>query len=493
MTKMKKVSYKVLTLVTFSLVSCQGVLLEEPKALMVESFYSSPAEVEAGLAAIYPPLRGQMSGWWIAALDCQAEWGAGLNGAANFDAHKNMEGLDNVASNNVVRIWDNMFQSIRNANLVLKYTPASPTLAEAAISNYLAEAKFMRAFTYFQLVRAWGGVPIYTEQNMDETTGAPKGTREEVYQLIRSDLEFAENNLPDDAPLLGKPSKWAAKTVLADVYFNLGLYAEASEVANEVIQSGKFSLEEVAVPDDFNNLFGSNASSPEEIFYLKFNQNSSSGLVLFTQQINTPWFGSQGYGVFTWHAASKFYTEWDDNDLRKQFGWYVEEERSNPFLAGQAAFPNSGVTLLSPKKYNDPGATVATFDLPAYRFADILLIYAEASALANNGPTADGMEKLNMVHRRAYGYNPLLPSPVDFMVSDYNTETFTDLVIRERGYEFQFEGKRWFDLVRSRMVNEVMKEAIGREVAEKHLLWPIPAIEFDLNEALLPSDQNPGY
>jgi starch-binding outer membrane protein, SusD/RagB family len=99
-----------------------------------------------------------------------------------------------------------------------------------------------------------------------------------------------------------------------------------------------------------------------------------------------------------------------------------------------------------------------------------------------------------MVHRRAYGYDPSQPSPADFNLSDYDLNAFIDLVIRERGYEFQFEGKRWFDLVRSGKVKEVMKDNISRDVADKHLLWPIPAIEFDLNKGLDKSkDQNPGY
>ncbi|HSI74307.1 MAG TPA: RagB/SusD family nutrient uptake outer membrane protein [Lunatimonas sp.] len=492
---MKKISYKLYTGIIglILLVSCEDTLMEEPRALMVESFYNSPAEVEAGLAAIYAPIRGQMSGWWIGALDCQAEWGAGLNGAANFDAHKTMQGLDNVASNNIVGIWDNMFRSILYANLVIKYTPLGTVLSDSQKNVYLAEARFMRAFVYFQLVKAWGGVPLYTEETMDQTIGVPKGTKEQVYERIRQDLEFAENYLPDAPPLLGKPSKWSVKTVLADVYFYMGLHAEATSKAHEVIESGKFLLEEVTEADDFNNLFGREASSQEEIFYLKFNQNSTSGLILFTQQINTPWWGAQGYGIHTWHTSSRFYSEWSDSDLRKSFGWYVETSRTNPFLAGQPAFPSSGVTLISPKKYNDPDAIISTFDLPVYRYADLLLIYAEASARANGSPTLDGMEKLNMVHRRAYGQPAQLPSVVDFNLSDYNLESFIDLVIRERGYEFQFEGKRWFDLVRAGKANEVMVNAIGREVAEKHLLWPIPAIEFDLNESLLPSDQNPGY
>lgn len=99
-----------------------------------------------------------------------------------------------------------------------------------------------------------------------------------------------------------------------------------------------------------------------------------------------------------------------------------------------------------------------------------------------------------MVHRRAYGLDPLLPSLVDFKLADYTKTTFTDLVIQERGYEFQLEGKRWFDLVRSGRVKEVMKENIGIDIADKDLLWPIPRIEFDLNKGLdKTKDQNPGY
>ena len=117
---------------------------------------------------------------------------------------------------------------------------------------------------------------------------------------------------------------------------------------------------------------------------------------------------------------------------------------------------------------------------------------SNASAQANNGPTADGVEKLNWVHRRAYGLNSLEPSAVDFNPADYDLESFIDLIVRERGYEFQMEGKRWFTLKRTGRLYPVM-ESIGREVAEKHLLWPIPPIEFDLNEALTQGDQNPGY
>lgn len=490
---MKKILAQLMILLSVgALASCEDMLTEKPKGLTVEGFYNTPAEVEAALAAIYTPLRSRMSGWWVSILDCQTEWGAGLTAAANFDPFKSMQGIDKVGENNLIPIWNSFYLTIRNANLVINYVPEGKALSQQQKDKYLAEARFLRAFTYFQLVRGWGGVPFHTEENLSESASIPKAPKEKIYELITSDLEFAEKHLPDQAPLRGKPSRWAAKAVLADVYFFQGQYPQASAKAGEVIASGKYALENVTVADDFNKLFGMGANSAEEIFYLHYNVSSPSHLVLFTQQIITPWFGSAGYGIFNWHNKARFYVNWNDGDLRKSFNWY-NDTKSNPFLANQPEFPNSGVTVLSPKKYNNPSANIATFSLPLYRYADVLLIYAEAAARAG-GLTADAMEKLNLVHRRAYGYDPLQPSPVDFNLADYDLASFTDLVLQERGYEFQFEGKRWFDLVRSGKVKEIMKNSIDREVADKHLLWPIPTIEFDLNKGLdQTKDQNPGY
>lgn len=490
---MKKLLLSLAFLSAFVASSCDDQLVESPKDLVVEDFYNTPDEVEAALAAIVAPIRGQMSGWWIGILETHTEWGAGLVGSANFDSYKTMNGLDAVGASNLVSRWNAFYQAIRNANLAIANIPDSDVLNQEQKDRFLAEARFFRAFIYFQLVRGWGGVPIYTEANLDQTTGAPRASHQEVYDLITSDLEFAENHLPEDPPVLGRPDVWSTKTLLADVYFYQERYPEAAETANEVIQSGKYSLEEVTVPDDFNNLFGLDASSEEEIFYLKFNEQSTSGLVLFTMQIDTPWFGSNGYGIIHWHDGASLYTNWDDEDFRKEFNWYVSESTSD-YIGNDPYFPNEGVNKLSPKKYNAPEATSSTFDLTVYRYADVLLIYAEASALSEGAPTVDGMEALNMVHRRAYGYNPTQSSPVDLELADYpDTDSFVDRVVQERGYEFQMEGKRWFDLVRSGRANEVMLESIGREVTEKHLLWPIPLEEFDLNEAMDPSDQNPGY
>lgn len=131
-----------------------------------------------------------------------------------------------------------------------------------------------------------------------------------------------------------------------------------------------------------------------------------------------------------------------------------------------------------------------------YRYADLLLIYAEAANRANNGPTADALEKLNMIHRRAYGANPAVANAaLDFKLADYNTmQSFLDLVVKERMYETCYERKRWLDLKRMGIVKQVILAQKGKTVADKHLLWPIPVYELNYNKAIDPAkDQNPGY
>jgi hypothetical protein len=124
----------------------------------------------------------------------------------------------------------------------------------------------------------------------------------------------------------------------------------------------------------------------------------------------------------------------------------------------------------------------------------VLLIYAEASSRAGNGPTAAGLEALNQVHRRAFGKAPAVASAVDFKLADYNAATFPELVLKERSYEFQLEGKRWLDLKRTGTAKAVILAEKGKVVADKHLLWPIPVSELNYNKALNPAtDQNLGY
>src|SRR5690606_24354617 len=113
--------------------------------------------------------------------------------------------------------------------------------SEEVKSKFIAEARFLRALAYFHLVRNWGGVPILDENNLTVSDVA-RNTEQEVYNFIVNDLEMAENALPESQSDIGRPTKCAAKTLLADVFINLERYDESSARAQEVIQSGTFSL-----------------------------------------------------------------------------------------------------------------------------------------------------------------------------------------------------------------------------------------------------------
>jgi tetratricopeptide (TPR) repeat protein len=460
--------------------ACEDGLMENPKSLAVETFYNTPKEVEAAVNAIYSPLR--QAYYTIGFNSTHSDYALGRGSWAPLN---DFEGLNSVWITRISEVWTYYYQGIRNANIVINNAPKGKAISQADIDKYVGEAKFLRAFTYFQLVRHWGGVPIRTELNINELE-TPRSTEENVYELILEDLIDAEAKLPNDQPVSGRPNKMAAKTLLADVYLQLGQYEDARDKAQEVIQSQKYSLVPVATVDDFQNIFGANVvTTPEEVFYLKFSHEPGQGDT-WPGLMNHPATGLYGGGgVYGVHSDSSlpFYIDWDDDDLRKAL-WY-------PFNIGVGATSLLSKKLIDPQSLSLGGAgNPQTW----YRYADVLLIFAEAEARAENSTTAEAMEALNMVHRRAYGYPPTASSPVDFNAADYPGDSFIDLVVKERGYEFQLEGKRWVDLKRLGMLEEIILAAKGKSVTEVDYLWPIPVAEMSANKALDPSkDQNPGY
>ena len=465
--------------------SCESILKEEPKSLAVETFYNTAAEVEAAVNAIYTPLRSSNTsgmGVYIAVLEAHIDY---AYGRGSYAVLNNFQGLDNVNISRTAGAWEGFYLSIRNANLVIKNAPNGKSISKANIDKYLAEAKFLRAFNYFHLVRNWGGVPIRTEANMTEIN-AKRNSVAEVYDLILADLKVAEAGLPEQISQSGRPSKWAAKTLLADVYLELKRYAEARDKAEEVMLSKKFSLVPVQTSEDFQKIFGPTVvTTPEEVFYLKYSRQSGQGNLWpwLTNHPGTRLHG--GGGVYGHHSdiTNPVYKNWDDKDLRKGlwYSWNI----------------GLGTTSILSKKFIDPdaiGGSGAGNDAPWYRYADVLLIYAEAASQAANGPTATALEALNQVHRRAYGLAPTSPSAIDFKLTDYTANSFLDLVIKERGYEFQYEGKRWLELKRTGKAQQIILATKNKTIADKAYLWPIAVSELGYNTAIDPvKDQNPGY
>jgi len=465
------------------LASCSDVLTEKPKSLASENFYNTPAEAEAAVNAIYGPMRmdNGLSINYPAQLEGLADYGNSRGSQTPVSLY---QGLDNTNINRVGVIWDNFYQSVRNANLVIQNVPQGSEIPAEDKVKYIAEAKYLRSLIYFALVRNWAAVPIRTEANMT-VADVPRSSVSDVYNLILSDALEAESGLPDVPAAIGRPSKWAAKTLLSEIYMYKEDWKTSAAKAKEVMESGKYSLVPVTQPEDFQKIYGPEiVNTPEEIFYFKYNRQQGFGLVAYAHRKTTAYnyYGPGGvYAQYTDSVANPVIKNWSLKDLRKPHILYNVDIGLGP---------NSCLF----RKFRDPNATNGGGnDYPWYRYADLLLFHAESDARANAAPTAAALESLNKVHRRAYGYPAETASPVDFKLADFTLTSFINKVVEERGYETMYEGKRWLDLKRLGIAKQRILEVKNIVVADKHMLWPIPNSELLYNKALTATDQNPGY
>jgi hypothetical protein len=479
----------------FAVTSCNDLLTEVPRnRLAQETFFKTAQDAESSVFGIYAPMREPEAyrTWFPAMLTNLNDYTFGRGSQVAISEYQGLDGT------NIVRaelVWQRLYQSINYSNISIQEIP-KVDMNETKKKELIAEAKFLRALNYFNMVRLFGAIPIRTEPFVDiDKIAGKRMPVSEVYKLIEADLMQAETDLPDKGAQEGRPTKWAAKTLLADAYLTTEQWQKAASKADEVIKSGKFSLVDVKVSDDFLKIFGPTVqTTTEDIFSLKFSRVDQLGwsYVVFPHATNTP-YSPGGFRAHFTRPTFPLIRDWAKEDLRKDFNLYTDyvDRVTNRVVALPAAEP------ICFRKYRDgaaPSNNASGNDYYFYRYADALLIYAEASVMAENGPNELAIERLNMVKRRAYGQNPMDASAID-VKSGLSKEAFRETVLVERAYEFMLEFKRWFDLKRmgTTYLKSKIKEALNRDVKDVHLLWPIPKVEIDNNPDMKPADQNPGY
>lgn len=471
------------------LISCQDWLDEEPKAVAAETFYNTEQEADAAVLAPLAKLRSGYAMSYPGLMECFSDYSYGRG---SWTSNSDYKGLDTQNMTRANIIWSSLYNAIRDCNIAINKLPTATQMSDETKALYLGEIRFIRGLCYFELVRLWNAVPLRTPENMSEWN-LGKTSANEIYNFIIEDLKYAIDNCPQIARLVGTPYQNAAKSLLAKVYMFQNKHNEALPLLESVINSNKYSLVSVEKARDFEKIFGPDViNTPEEIFYLKSVRPDGKGweFVMFCAHPGAKVDGKKMHGAGGWYGIyttteNQMISDWDVKDLRKEYNTL-----SFNFGMGDKTF------LMS--KFYDPeapGSGGAGNSNPLIRYTDILLYYAEAVTIVNGSPTAEAMEKLNMVHRRAYGYPPATVSAVDYKLNDYNTkEKFMKLLIREQAYESMNEGKRWLELIRWGIVKETIKTVKNIDIADKHLLFPIPTTEFDYNEGLDPvKDQNPGY
>ena len=435
------------------LVSCDDYLEERPiSTVLLQEVNAS--NLNSILSGIYEPLTRSRGRLWESGLSRDLILlNESVVGRAGVNVNKGNYQIDMF---NASDSWGTAYESIGRANSLLAALENSD-LEQNLIDRARGEALFVRSFLYFTLVRFHGEVPLRLKPVPDsDKTGQVLEPIANIYAQIIGDLEIAEDLLPPTTDRPGAATSGAAKVMLADIYLTNGSFPEAASKAKEVIDNaGTFGY---ALLPSFPDVFSPTAdTSEEDVFSLKFSQFVGLGSFIptywaprganFALKGGIAARGIEQGGVI---AASPLIAGWDDKDLRKQ--WSIYNELLIDGVMTNVLSNTSGNYEFFLGKYRDPGAveeTASGNDWPAYRYADALLIFAEADNMANGAPSAAAYNTVNQIRRRAYGLDVNIPDPAVDFPAGLSSEEFDDLVFQERGYEFLGEGKRWFDLVRT--------------------------------------------
>ncbi len=469
-------------------VSCDDVLQEDPPS-EISLVDITDENIEGLVIGAYEPLARSRGRIWeshfLTHLTILAEH-ARSNGARDITAQYDFF----TGNDNFWNAWPTIYEAIGRTNIIIQDLETNDQVTESLKNQAIGEASFIRAICYYTLVRAWGSVPmrLVPVENSDDT-GQPLEPVDNIYTQIISDLLVAESNLPATTSNPGRATSGAAKVALADVYLTRGNFQGARDKSKEVIDNaGTYGY---ALLESYPDVFSPTAPThAEDVFSIKFSQVPGQGNFINTYAApRTPatiapnaGLAARGLGNFNAVPSAPLIANWPDNDLRKSWNLYDEVVIDGETVP-VASNSNGGATLFY-GKYRDPGAveeTAAGNDYYLYRFADALLIFAEAENQVN-GPTTEAYEAVNQIRRRGYGVDMNMPNVEADFPAGLSKEEFDELIFQERGWEFMFEGKRWFDLKRTGRWETIIPAA-GKP-APPRLTYPLPDEEIQNNPAL---------
>ncbi|MBT9189746.1 RagB/SusD family nutrient uptake outer membrane protein [Zobellia russellii] len=481
--------------------SCSDFLDEEDESNFTTDTYFTKAEhAESAVNGIYEPLvpitnSGFGGGTWLMLEFATGLANTSLGQATNIYLVKDL--INNSDNGYGSSFWNEYYTGISRANLAIEKIPEI-NMDETAKQNYLAEAKFFRAYYYFGLVRMFGNIPIITE-SVDLTSEQlypEQASPEAVYNLIVSDLTEAENSSLPWRDESGRVTLGAIKTLLADVYLTMGGYPLqktenfqlAANKAKEVIDSGQYTIFDSY--DDLHNPATKNTG--EYIFMTQFAANIQSANwqpAILPYNLGISAYSAQTGGIFSTNEFANSYEAGDKRAEEKQFyftSYSLEADRSDSVnLGAPYIFKHFDVQANEESAQSDLNWCI-------YRYSDVLLMYAEAANEAEGTPSADAYAAINEIRQRAEIAD----------LSGLSQEAFRNAVRIERIHELSFENKTWFDMARWRKAynpeTNQLEDFVGhnfsylpnKALTERELLFPIPTSEMQNNPNL---SQNTGY
>ena len=493
---MKTRIYIISAFILFALMtSCDKNFLEKnpPTLISAGNFWSSESEVQMGLAGCYTRLKGSYLTWSRSTLDAMVDNGYSKGYFAdNYTVQTGT--LDPVNCNIPNGVYSASYAGIASCNVFLaNFKKANLNAAKANV--YEAEARFLRAFFYFELAQRWGGVVIYKETpaTIDDYKIA-KSTEAEVFAFIAEDLTFAVANLPDTKYSTGHAMKTSALALQARIALFQGQYDNVITLTNAITSS----VAGYTLATDLRSIFvkqEGQATCPEIIFSVKYlatndgKQNEvdvGSEVCLFRESGLNP--------------SKDLMNEYEAGDLRAT-RWFYSCPDKYTFVRYTDGFVYTGnemmatqygtqkfAAIFDPLLYQSAMRSIITgHDFVFIRLADVYLMYAEAQVEKAGGTTSDAkaLQYINAIRSRAGLTTPY-------------TSLTRDNLRKERRREMAMEGLRFYDIKRWKIGTTLTGKEIYNNGGvsykmtwnDKMYYWPFSQSEMDINKKLV---NNTGY
>jgi hypothetical protein len=495
---MKRLYIYLSTVIALALGSCESELEQSPiSEIGSNSFYQNESDFQNAVNGIYSQLMPKAERYFdLSEIRSDNMYATTEVGVREHEPINNF--ARSLAPNPLIEdSWNNNFNGIMRANTVLDQLSEDVVADQEMRANFEGQAKFLRAFYYFDLVRWYGAVPVFeTFVSPEEALEVPQSAPSDVYELIISDLNDAISLLPGMQDDTGRANSWAAKALKAKVHLTrsgpeygiqgpgLGVneYDEALGLLNDVINNGPYGW-----VDNYAEIFAyGNENNADIVFDIQF-IGDGLGVGSYYPGYMAPsnYFNAVGIpfpaGLEVKEVSDDLLESYGENDLRRE----VSVQEGYTDLNG-----NFDPRPFFRKFLDEEEAGQNRFDwginYPLIRYTDVLMMKAEAILQGASGSQDEVDEIVNDVRERA-GLGSV--SGVDL-----------EMLMEERRREFAAEGLRWHDLVRSGLVLEIMNEwlpteddrnVMADEMEANWVIYPIPFNQLTVREGLY--EQNDGY
>lgn len=488
---------RIITKISFLLSLCiyfscsdEFVNIEPQYSIDSENYFNVPEDYNQAVIAAYDLLQTTYLNAMLGEIASDNSL-CGGESASDVPGFQQIDDMIHTPNNdNLQDLWDWMFSGVQRATYVIEFKDKIDFTGK---DKLIAEAYFLRAYYNFELVKWFGPIPIKPNARFEvgDETSIPRSPVEEVYSYIEEDLLLSLESLPLDILEKGRVSNGAAKSLLGKVYLYQNKFEFAANVLDEVIDSNVYGLE-----PNYGLIFENDGENGKEsVFEVQYTDLEGAGFDCFQcsegniavgfngiRQYNGPLFDSGfSFNVLTQSLVDAF----EIADIRKEVAVLdIEDWASKTGATYGTGYEHTGyfnrkyIARKGDSNIGDQNLTNPN-NYRAIRYADVLLMAAEAHAKKPSPDNLKSNSYLNMVRSRAFGDN-LSPTSL-------SGEGLIDAIFNERRLEFAGEGHRFFDLVRTGQAQDF----IDGFVINKHEIFPVPLQEIQFSNGNW--NQNQGY